>query len=234
MELYFDKATNTFSLERSETNEKIFESFECHNYRGHNKPFSCGLFRINVFWAKKSFKSGNEQWLGFDVYVQDAHLLPLSLSYRETGSGHLLSTQQISFHQLGPGHNVGNPAHTYLQRGQDVDWVIALQKLIEICNNYKNWQIQETNVLVEKLLNRNRTGFSDISNFLCLVESYKTSIPELYDCYRLYVDKYCFDGFINLIECIKTSMGPKDSQKKYLAESGECLWNYIKNNYLMF
>ena len=101
----------------------------------------------------------------------------------------------------------------------------AFNKIVNICNHYRDWLTQETKQLIASLETHKRTKFWDIATFIELARRYDVIVPEIIPVYRRFVDEYCFAAMSELIKHIETNR----LNGKRKAMYGDVIWSYIKD-----
>lgn len=228
--LYYNESLNTFSTTQILSCNEVFEPFDCKNKEKKFREINLGIYKLRIFRGNLVFsREGAVQWLWIDIYVHDIILLPISMSCRKADIHYKFSEHEIAFLQYGGGHNNGMSPHTYMQARKNVDWDEALDSIVEICNNYNDWIIQETEKLLSSLSVHKKYTFRDIATLLCMVRRYDRIVPNIIPTYRKYVDGYCFGAMSELIKQIKETQLAKG---KHYAIYGDIIWGYIKDYYL--
>ncbi len=227
MKLYFDCKTNTFSTTQKDSFDEVFESFDCKRHEKKPVEKTLGIFTVKICRDNWDFfREGFVQWLWVDISVRGNLLLPISMSCRKAENQYKFSEREIAFQQYGAGHNSGKPSHTYMQTSRDcIDWDKAFNKIVNICNHYRDWLTQETKQLIASLETHKRTKFWDIATFIELARRYDVIVPEIIPVYRRFVDEYCFAAMSELIKHIETNR----LNGKRKAMYGDVIWSYIKD-----
>ncbi len=232
MKLYFNYKTNTFSTTPEEFYNEVFKPFEC---KGHEKELieiSLGIFKVKICRENRHFaREGAIQWLWIDIYVHDVILLPLSMSCRKAAVHYHFSEHEIAFVQYGIGHNKGKSPHTFMQAKDNIDWDEALNSIVNICNNYEEWIVNESKGLLSSLIAHEKNKFEDIATLIDLTRRYELIAPNIIPVYREFVDKYCFQAMTKLLNHIKGNQF-NDINRKHTTTYGDIIWKYIKDYYL--
>ena len=232
--LYYDKSKDEFTPNRSDNCEILFECYEREERigldKGNNPPIKKGPFEITI---KTNFypQSPERQYISISITVNGILLLPISMACRKAVTNIHFSKHDIAFLQYGIGNNQGKEPVTIFQRNDEMNWDIALQEVCDICNNYEEWIIKETKLLIAKLREFSKTDFNSISTLLSLVRGYETIAPNVISVFRKFVDPHCFDAMRQLIIFIENNK-MKALEKVAKKKRGDILWAYIKDYYL--
>ena len=239
MKLYFDNLNNEFSLKETETNECVFETYERDERigwkAGTNPIIKKGPFEILIgtnFYPK----APHREYISIIITVNGIRLLPLSMAVRKADVYYQFSKKDLTINQYGiKNYSERNPA-TIVQIGDSINWGKALEEICWICNNYKEWILKESGLLIAKLCETICTSHITISSLLELVRVYDELIPEIIPIYRKFADLYCLDALRSVIDFIgrtcenNTRLNHNDKEAK--AMSGDIIWQYIKDYYL--
>ena len=231
--LYYNESMNIFSTAYNESYGLLFEPFDCKRHERKPVKIKIGIYTLEIGRDNWEFaREGPIQWLWIDIYVQDVLLLPISKSCRKADKLYHFSEHEIAFLQYGAGHNGGKHPHTYMQARKNVDWKEALDTLVDICNNYNDWILQETEKLIYLLRTYKKDYFVDIATLLYMIRKYDKIVPDIIPVYRKFVDKYCFQAMSDLVKRIENAQS-NDVIKKNNANYGDIIWTYIKDYYLL-
>lgn len=232
MELYFNSTTNKFSTTQEESFDKVFESYDCKRHEKETIEKFLGIFTIRIRRDNWEFaREGSIQWLWIDIYVQDILLLPISKSCRKADTHYHFSEHEIAFLQYGGGHNNGMSPHTYMQARKIVDWEEALNNVVNICNNYEEWVVNEARQLISTLTAHKKNNYWDICTLLGMCQRYDGIVPYIVAVYRGFIDEHCFHAMAELI-CYIEHNKKDEVNKKNMIASGDTIWGYIRQYHL--
>lgn len=234
MNLYYDNATNKFTVKETATCEKVFETYKREERIGYSNGSNPSIKKGNIeIMIRTNFypKSPKYEYIGARIIVNGVLLLPLSMACRKAYTQYRFNKHEIAFIQYGAGNNAGKEPMTVFESGDDINWGKVLIEICNICNDYKGWIIKETKLLLSSLSMHSKTNFWNISTLLKLVRIYESIVPEIIPIYREFVDLYCLNAMKDVIDYIAKG-NLDDLNKKTKKEHGDVIWTYIKDFYL--
>lgn len=238
MNLYFDNAQKMFSICESETCECVFKTYNKEERvgwkEGRNPVIRKGPFEITI---KTNFypEVPKREELIVNITVNGVLLLPLSKACRKADVLYHFNKHEIAFTQYGACNNDGREPATIVQLRENINWENALIEICNICNNYKNWMVSETNSLLDSLLEHEKTGFNDIATLLELLQVYDVIVPDIIPIYKNFMDSYCIGAMrelLNYIEVRVNSNDLKEPDRNSKKKIGDFIWNYIRDFYM--
>ena len=234
MILYYNTIDERFTLRKTDACEPVFETYEKKERigwsNGVNPPIKKG--NVEILIGTNFYPSSSKrECIRVKITVNGVLLLPLSMACRKACKNYHFSKHQIAFLQYGPGNNAGKEPVTIMKRGKGINWESVLYEICEVCNNYQQWIIKETKLLIATLSEHTRANFWNISTLLELVRTYESIVPDIIPIYRQYVDQHCFEAIKNLLEFIEIKQMDK-LNKRCKRKDGDVIWTYIKDFYL--
>ncbi len=223
--LYYDKNNGLFSLTPSDNTIEAFKAHTKEGWKDGVDEIKLGDFKI-VFHTNFYPKAPKREYIYVDIYVKEILLLPLSIACRKAAVLYHFSERQIAFVQCGTFKNT--TPHTFVQREDSISWLKTFERICEICNNYRHWMLQETNLLISNLEAHSRTKFWDVAYFIDITRRYEIIIPEIVPAIIKFVDKLCFESMEALIDNLK-GRNIVDSDKRLKAFCGDMIWRYIRD-----
>ena len=116
-------------------------------------------------------------------------------------------------------------------------WIDALATVRDICNNYKDWMLQE----IRNLISSSATSCLEknpyhLHTLLELTENWSLVCPEVACHLQPLIGNYCFDRMVALVQRIQMLDGATDDEAnaQKLVENGNLYWNHIKGLCLAF
>ena len=239
MKLYYNKETKQFSLKETATSESVYETHQRIGEASGVDEFSCDFFRFQIhtnFYPKASHR----EYIWINVFVHDVLLLPISFAYDNSKfAKRLISRKQYGFgndrfYKVG----IRSP-HTVVlcnlnqSWGTDYEyiWTMALAEARDICNNYQNWMLQETQKLISniELIGPVQKPYY-LSVLLELIDGWYKACPQINTLCQPVLNDYCFGKMSSLILQIKELDKSSTSQDRIqnFVRNGDLYWNYIK------
>lgn len=121
--------------------------------------------------------------------------------------------------------------HTYMQARKIVDWEEALNNVVNICNNYEEWVVNEARQLISTLTAHKKNNYWDICTLLGMCQRYDGIVPYIVAVYRGFIDEHCFHAMAELI-CYIEHNKKDEVNKKDMIASGDTIWGYIRQYHL--
>ena len=241
MLLYYDKQTQVFSTDKTETNEAVFESSNrIGSANGKFDPALCGNFRFQI---RTNFypKAPHREYILIDIFINDVLLLPISLAF-DNGK---FSKDRISIAQYGFDHyrlymvGIRSP-HTIVLWNQNKDWLPdysdawrkALNEVCFICNN-REWMYEETRMLIESISKLDLESKPwHMRTLLELTNNWYKASPKVTQLLQPILDKYCYERMVSLINKIQNHDDPSNADINIaeLVKNGNLYWNHIKSH----
>ena len=238
MTLYYDNTNNSFSLNKTSTCECVFETYDRNKRvgwkKGHNPIIKKGPYEISI---KTNFYTTypTREKLIVNIVVNGVLLLPLSKACRKAAILYHFNKHQIAFLQYGAGNNAGRVPATIVQLRDKISWKDAIEDICNICNNYQNWIVSETEMLLSSLVEHKKTSFNDIATLLDLVQVYDKIVPSIIPVYKDFIDSRGIEAMQELLDYIKTRVNDnnlKEDDKNAKKRNGDIIWKYIKDFYI--
>ena len=238
MKLYYDNTNSSFCLNKTSICDCVFEINDMNRRvgwkEGKNPVIRKGPFEISI---QTNFypKFPNREELIVNIAVNGILLIPISKACRKADVLYHFSKHEIAFFQYGAGNNDGREPATLVQLRDDINWERSLKEICNICNNYKNWVVSQTELLLSILLEQKKTSFNDIATLIDLVRVYDDIVPEIIPIYKDFIDSRCMSSMRKLLDYIEGHINDKhlktcDMNAK--RKNGDLIWSYIKDFYM--
>ena len=209
MSLFYDESTHRFSVEKTETNECVFLSYDGRDehigWSKKNNETTITKANITIkiqtnFWPEKV----KCEFFYANIYINDILLRPLFQCYNNG--------------------RFSKPSHTIEMTHEDFEWAAFLSEICNVCNYSNVWLNSELEKLLSKL-SQDSLSIEEQIKVLNLLRDYDSTNPYFVEKYRNYFDSLLFDKEIvlPLFERIFTQSECSS------IETFDVIWHYIRD-----